>query len=97
MLARSHEGGFEIKFSFPFSMTVLNRFLSQVYLKEDSHHNVIEEIFSRNAEKCHHRERVLKETLTIICHRGAQKRAVESHDRLCLGPKSCQWQLSVIS
>jgi len=34
-----------MKFSFPFWITVLNRFLSQVYLKEDSHHNVIEEIF----------------------------------------------------
>jgi hypothetical protein len=65
MLARSHEGRFEMKFSFPFSMTVLNRFLSRVYLKEDSHHNVIEEIFSRKIDKCHHRERVLKKTLTV--------------------------------
>jgi len=39
-----------MKFSFPFSMTVLNRFLSQVYLKEDSHHNVMEEIFSQKIE-----------------------------------------------
>lgn len=61
-----------MKFSFPFSMTVLNRFLSQVYLKEDSHHNVIEEIFSRKIDKCHHREGVLKKTLTE-CHGGHSK------------------------
>jgi hypothetical protein len=79
MLARSHhEGSFEMKFffSFPFSMTVLNRFLSQVYLKENSHHNVIEEIFSRKVEKCHHRERVLKEhspyVAVVVTSKGSQ-------------------------
>ncbi|KAH9985114.1 hypothetical protein BJV77DRAFT_1034015 [Russula vinacea] len=42
----------KMKFSFPFSMAVLHRFLSQaeVYLKEDSHHRVMEEIFSRMVE-----------------------------------------------
>ena len=55
MLARS-EGmreKVEKKFRFPFLMAVLNRFLSQagVYLKEDNHHKVIEEVFSRKVEK----------------------------------------------
>jgi len=55
MLAQSYEGGrrkVEMKFSFPFSMAVLNRFLSQaeVYLKEDSHHKIME-IFSLKVEE----------------------------------------------
>jgi hypothetical protein len=35
-------------------MAVLSRFLSQaeVYLKEESHHKIMEEIFSRKVEKC---------------------------------------------
>jgi len=51
-VSTSHDEGrrFNMRFSFPFSMAVLNRFLSQVYLKEDSHNKVIKEIFSRRVE-----------------------------------------------
>lgn len=57
-------------------MTALNRFLSQVYLKEDSHHSVIENILSK-IDKCHHRERVLGEETLTVGHGGSPRRAVK--------------------
>lgn len=84
-----------MKVSFPFSMTVINRFLSQVYLKEGSHHNVTEDILSEGIEVSSQGKNVGRNThrsfiMVTVVVKGSQDK---SHDRLRLGLKvGCQWQ-----